>query len=144
MKMAEYDWDTRTDKASARILQLLASTIIEVVDFGKQPPHFDNVQFAIFDIARSKQAGYTECREIVEWSSQLLFAFETFGVQTAIDVLKMMAGMMMEDISPTEIQFAVFDIIRKTSKQWDRENLLTIVSNFITQLIVDGDDITYR
>jgi hypothetical protein len=143
MKMAEYDREVRARRVSSYMIGRLITTIASVTEFRNQPPRFEVFQFDLFSYAKSNKFKYADCREAVELTTQLLFAFEPFGYQVALKVLEQLLEDMMDDRTPSTIQMNVMNIIRATGIQQDRGHLLHCVSNFTTHFISEEEGISY-
>lgn len=145
MKMAEYDYELRNRRAGVRIIRLLQSTIVSVVEEGRMPPNFSNVQFAMFDIARETNASYAECREITEYAAEFLFAFYNIDVDVALKVFDIVSESVRDDLRPATIQNDVIKYLRGLTDLTKAERVAAAVANFIQQLVIDDeDDIVYR
>lgn len=141
MRRANIDIQKSEHKACVQILAMLEAIIVEVVDNNQQPNNFDQIQFKMFTMARNAGATYVECREIVEWSNQLIFSFWDANSTAALATLKAMRAWMLSDENPSWI---VTDIIRllvnKNVDKYNAERISATVSNFLQCFIDDKQE----
>lgn len=140
MKMAEHDWETRSDRACVQMITLLESVTTYVVDEGNKPPAFEQLQFSLFEVAKKKSSIYSECREMVEWTCQLLFSFVDVYVDLALETLDMLKALMRDDTSPTTIHLNIYQHLTVRLDKYNAERICSTVSNFIQQFIDDNNE----
>lgn len=103
MKMAEYDWELKENRANQRVLQLLENLTIDVVDYHLPAKEFNQLQFEIFDAVRERSLSYVTCREAVEYGIKLLMVFDGVGVNKFFDTIQRVRMLMFDNIHPKEV-----------------------------------------